>query len=126
MGFQITPMSVGNGVNNTVSRDHPMERSAQRAQELKNAAARELETSMLGSGKSDPEEIKRATADVQNISLALNRRLQFVVDSESKEILIKVIDRETDKVIKVLPPEELQRLHSRIRETLGFMFDERF
>ena len=124
MGFQIAPMSIGNGINNTASRDHPMERSAQRAQELKNAAVKELETSMLGSGKSDPEDIKRETADIQNISLALNRRLQFVVDSESKEILIKVIDRETDKVIKVLPPEELQRLHSRIRETLGFMFDE--
>jgi len=26
-------------------------------------------------------------------------------------------------VIKVLPPEELQRLHSRIRETMGFLFD---
>jgi flagellar protein FlaG len=36
-----------------------------------------------------------------------------------------VIDPETDKVIKILPPEELQRLHSRIQETIGFFFDER-
>jgi uncharacterized FlaG/YvyC family protein len=60
----------------------------------------------------------------EQISLSFNRRLQFVVDHESNEISVKVIDRATDKVIKVLPPEELQRLHSRIKETIGFLFDE--
>jgi flagellar protein FlaG len=40
------------------------------------------------------------------------------------EIIIKVIDNETDKVIKVLPPEELQRLHSSIRDTIGVLFDK--
>jgi flagellar protein FlaG len=48
-----------------------------------------------------------------------------VVDHQSHEVTVKVIDSETDKVIKVLPPEELQRLHDRIRETIGFLFDER-
>jgi flagellar protein FlaG len=48
-----------------------------------------------------------------------------VVDHDSQEVIVKVIDSQTDKVIKVLPPEELQRLHDRIKETIGFLFDER-
>jgi flagellar protein FlaG len=64
------------------------------------------------------------TRNLEQISLSFNRRLQFVVDHQSHEVTIKVIDKATDKVIKVLPPEELQRLHSRIEETIGFLFDE--
>jgi len=70
-------------------------------------------------------DLKQTTRELEQISMALNRRMKFEINQESREILIKVIDNETDKVIKVIPPEELQRLHSRIRETLGFLFDQR-
>jgi flagellar protein FlaG len=68
--------------------------------------------------------ILNITRDLEQIGLSFNRKLQFVVDHESNEISVKVIDRATDKVIKVLPPEELQRLHAKIEETIGFLFDE--
>ena len=61
--------------------------------------------------------------DLGQINLTFDRRLQFVLDQESSEITVKVIDRETDTVIKVLPPEELQRLHNGMRETIGVLFD---
>jgi flagellar protein FlaG len=67
--------------------------------------------------------LRQISTDLESIGLAFNRRLKFVIDQDSREITIKVIDNETDKVIKVLPPEELQRLHSRIRETIGFLID---
>jgi len=70
-----------------------------------------------------PHVISSATADLERISLVFDRKLQFVVDHSSNQVTVKVIDKETDKVIKVLPPEELQRLHSSIRETIGFLFD---
>jgi flagellar protein FlaG len=75
--------------------------------------------------KSSPrQEIQDVARNLEQISLSFNRRLQFVVDHKSNEVTVKVIDKTTDKVIKVLPPEELQRLHSRIEETIGFFFDE--
>jgi len=72
-----------------------------------------------------PLDIKSTTDELERVSLAFNRRLKFIVDHESREVIVKVIDTETDKVIKVLPPEELQRLHERIRETIGLLFDQR-
>jgi flagellar protein FlaG len=64
-------------------------------------------------------------ARLEKISVAFNKKLQFVVNHESNEITINVIDPDTDKVIKVLPPEELRRLHSKIEEAIGFLFDEK-
>jgi flagellar protein FlaG len=70
-------------------------------------------------------DIRAAVEDMEQVSMILNRKLKFHVDHESHDITVKVIDPETDKVIRILPPEELQRLHSRIRETIGLLFDER-
>jgi len=66
-----------------------------------------------------------AAAEMEQIGLVFNKKLRFVVDRDSNEVIIKVIDKDTDKVIKELPPEELQRMHSNVKEVLGFLFDER-
>jgi flagellar protein FlaG len=50
-----------------------------------------------------------------------NKRLKYEVDLQSYELTVKVIDRETDNVIKVLPPEELQRLFSKIGDSLEYL-----
>ena len=73
--------------------------------------------------KPQTQNLKQTASDLEKISLAFDRRLQFIIDQDSKELIVKIIDNETDQVIKVLPPEELQRLHSRLRETMGFLFD---
>jgi flagellar protein FlaG len=86
-------------------------------------AADKVEVSLLGSQKIIVSDLQKTTSDLEKISLAFNRRLKFEIDHESREILIKIIDNETDKVIKVLPPEELKRLHSNIKDTIGFLFD---
>ncbi|MDR3124040.1 MAG: flagellar protein FlaG [Treponema sp.] len=109
----------------------PHERFAKQARNASEArsAAREHFTATLPgdafpSGKA-PVDIAPAVADLQRVTIAFNRRLKFEVDHQSHEVTVKVIDGETDKVIKVLPPEELQRLHDSIKETIGFLFDER-
>ncbi|MDR3146318.1 MAG: flagellar protein FlaG [Treponema sp.] len=88
--------------------------------EAKTAAIEQFTASLPGRGA----DVNSAAADFERLSLAFNKKLQFVVDHKSNEVTVKVIDPETDKVIKVLPPEELQRLHRKIKETIGFLFDE--
>jgi flagellar protein FlaG len=68
--------------------------------------------------------ILSAEEDSERFTVLFNTKLKFYVDPESQEVIVKVIDSETDKVIKVLPPEELQRLHARLKEAMGFLFDE--
>jgi flagellar protein FlaG len=68
--------------------------------------------------------IHSTAADLQQIGQVFNKKLQFVVDHHSQQVIVKVIDKETDKVIKELPPEELQRLHKNLKEAVGLLFDE--
>ena len=122
MSMQVASLSMGNGVPAVTPQELPQEKRVPLPMEQK-ANVEQLEASLPGGRKSKAVDLRQTTSDLEQISLAFNRRLKFVIDQESREILIKVIDNETDKVIKVLPPEELQRLHSRIRETIGFLFD---
>ena len=133
MGMQVNSPSMGSNIAVTAQSDFPQEKRPPLPAEQKAAAEAPLpgrvkpENPGLSAEvlkvQGSPPDLKKTTTDLERISLAFDRRLKFIIDHESHEISIKVIDNETDKVIKVLPPEELQRLHSRIRETLGFLFD---
>jgi flagellar protein FlaG len=99
-----------------------------RATSVQAAAFAQFESSLPGKrgpSEKNPAVLYSTAADLEQISLAFNKKLKFVVDHQSHEVIVKVIDAETDKVIKELPPEEMQRLHSKIKETIGFLFDER-
>jgi len=77
--------------------------------------------------KERPQAIQSTQAkamDLERMGSAFNKKLQYVVDHSSNEVLVKVIDKETDKVIKVIPPEELQRLHRSLKEAVGVLFNE--
>lgn len=54
----------------------------------------------------------------------LHRELQFSVDEESGETIIKVIDRETDEVVRQIPSEEVVRLRRRLQEAAGVIFQD--
>lgn len=120
MSMQIGPMPLG------PQQDYSHEKMFLKQQEIgaRTAAAASSLFGARNSTEHKSQDIKNTTQDMERISLAFNRRLKFIVDQESREVIVKVIDSETDKVIKVLPPEELQRLHQRIRETMGFLFDQ--
>ena len=132
MGLQVASFSAGGGPAVIAAQpDLPpalQEKKPPLPAEIKAASQAEAPLNLPGSARDQaPAEVKaglkQTASELERISLAFDRRLKFIIDQESREILIKVIDNETDKVIKVLPPEELQRLHSRIRETIGFLFD---
>ena len=119
MGIQISSLAMGNYAVTAPQDSH----EKQPPLPMEQKASAEQAESLSGGKKPPAPDLRQTTLDLEHIGLAFNRRLKFIIDQESKEILIKVIDNETDKVIKVLPPEELQRLHSRIKETIGFLFD---
>ncbi|AIN94704.1 flagellar protein FlaG [Treponema putidum] len=72
----------------------------------------------------DPNEISKAAAQIQKLCDMCGRKLQFKVNKDTNRIVVKVIDTNTDKVIREIPSEEIQRLQARIRETVGLLFDE--
>jgi flagellar protein FlaG len=72
----------------------------------------------------DSKEIKHAVAEMNELAKASNHRLSFTMDYETNDVIVKVIDAATDKVIKELPPAELQKLHKSLKEAVGVLFDK--
>ncbi|MDR2783332.1 MAG: flagellar protein FlaG [Treponema sp.] len=92
---------------------------------VKISAAKDYNLSLSASNRNvELLDVGKAARDLERISSTLNKELRFIVDHKSHEIIVKVIDPETDKVVNILPPEELRRVHSRIKETIGVLFDE--
>lgn len=70
------------------------------------------------------EKILRIVEQIQDISNMFDRKLQFRVSKELNQVIVKVIDSSTDKVIREIPSAEIQKLQIRIKEALGLLFDE--
>ena len=53
-----------------------------------------------------------------------NTKFQYVIDEKINYFIVKIIDKETDKVIREIPSRELQRFRKGIEKTLGILFDD--
>lgn len=75
--------------------------------------------------EAETETLKSSTVDIQQLADSLiNRKLQFSIERELDSVIIKIIDLNTDEVIKEIPSEDIQKLKIRIRKTTGLLFDE--
>jgi len=70
------------------------------------------------------EKVSRIVEQIQGVSNLFDRKLSFQVNKELDEVVVKVIDSTTDKVIREIPSAEIQKLQIRIKEALGLLFDE--
>ena len=84
---------------------------AQRAQQQKQNASLKKEIDSY---------VRRVLKDAS----LLNKDLRYSINSETDEVVVKVVDKSTNKVIKEIPPEFLQKLQARIKEQLGLLADE--
>lgn len=54
-----------------------------------------------------------------------NRRFEFSIHERTKEIMVKVINSETNEVIREIPPEKILDMIATIWEMAGIIVDER-
>ena len=62
------------------------------------------------------EEVKSEIEELQQFNQSIDRSLQFKVDDELGVTIVRVIDKETDELIRQFPPEELLNLSRRLKE----------
>ena len=52
-----------------------------------------------------------------------NTRFSYRVNDDINMIVVKIIDKSTDEIIREIPGEEIQRLHENLQEAIGLLFD---
>lgn len=74
------------------------------------------EAQQQGSVEERERELQRATEDVNRYLSESHRALNFSIDRESGETVVKVMDTEKNEVIRQIPSEEVLALARRLRD----------
>ena len=111
--------------HDTAPRDLHLVRESATAQKVKDEKAKEIDKNakkqLASNTKVDAEKYLH---DILKMTELFNRKLKFSIDRELDQVIVKVVDSQTDKVIKEIPPEALQRLYSSMKEAIGLLVDE--
>lgn len=121
--------------NSSVAKYAPVNEQALAAKALQPAAETKVKTDAVNRAPVDSvvsrAELEQAL-DVVNQAVALEQRsLSFSIDDVSGRAVIKVVDFETDELIKQIPSEELlkvaqdiKRLQSEMGQSIGLLIDK--
>lgn len=72
------------------------------------------------------EEVVLKAIDKANKALAgVGKRFEYGVHKKTGEIMVKVINQETNEVIRELPPEKILDLVAKLQEIVGVIIDEK-
>jgi len=70
------------------------------------------------------EDVKDEVEKLNRIVKNYNHRVNFDVDQKTSQVVVKIVDGETDKIIRQIPPEEILNLSRRMDELRGMIFDD--
>lgn len=87
-------------------------------------ASREAAPAEEKAAKSEagPQEVEAIASEVQIYLKRLNTELRFEVDSDSSEVIVKIVDPENDEVIRQIPSEELLAIRERMEDLVGVLY----
>ena len=69
-------------------------------------------------------QIKEDSQQLQKMyEMVDGRKLQFSVNKELGAVVVRVVDSNTNQVLKEIPSEDIQKLKLRLRKAMGNLFD---
>lgn len=75
--------------------------------------------------KISEEELIHAIEAANKSVKLYDRKLEFSIHEKTKEIMVKVIDTNTDEVIREIPPEKILDMVAKLWEMAGILVDEK-
>jgi len=78
----------------------------------------------LPPSKISREDVEGMVEALKDLTETLQTKLNFSVDEGTNDIIVKIIDKETDEVIRQIPPEELLELQEKMQDLSGFLLSD--
>lgn len=105
-------------------------KKAEKPMVLSNDSSQEADNSQntdmaLENKKVAQSTIDSTMSDINSKIKMSNTQLQYSIDEDTQRISIKVIDQDTDKVIREIPPEETLEAIKKIWEIAGIIVDKK-
>lgn len=71
------------------------------------------------------EYLEKAVEETNQMIFKDDRRFEFKIHEGTRRLMVKLIDKETDEIIKEIPPEKILDLVASIWDLVGILVDER-
>ncbi len=75
--------------------------------------------------KLNQEELKELSHALSEFLSIFNLEVKLVYHKEAGQIVVQVIDKRTNEVIKQIPPEELLRIAKKIHDFVGLLLEKK-
>jgi len=85
--------------------------------------SREVQNNVANAVAMDEKTAQEIADGMNKVSAVFNTSLSFSVDKSTGRTIIKVVDKDTDKVIREIPPEKMVRLMEKISDVMGLLLD---
>ena len=76
-------------------------------------------------GEADPPSVKQVQQSLEDINKVLTGfsiSVQFQIDPDYKELIVKVVDQDTGKLIRQIPTEEVVKMSKAMDNLKGLLF----
>lgn len=83
------------------------------------ADAREGEAARLGT-----EQVRQSLEEINNVLAGMSISVQFQIDPNYKDVIVKVVDQHNDKVILQIPSMEVVRIAKAMDSLKGLLFSQ--
>lgn len=98
--------------------------TAQAVAAVAQGQAQEQSKNALSSRKPQPKELEDALKQLNDVAKLYNSQLEFSVDKSTNIEVVKVIDKDTQKVIRQIPSEDAIRIAKAIGDFKGLLLKE--
>jgi flagellar protein FlaG len=68
------------------------------------------------------KDIEDTVDALKEMTTTLQTKMDFSINQETNRLVVKVVDQDTEKVIRQFPPEELLELQEKMIDLTGFLF----
>lgn len=69
--------------------------------------------------------VQEAVDEINKVLHYMNERLEFSIHEATNRVMVRVLDRETDEVLREIPPEQILDLVAKLQELVGLLVDKR-
>ncbi len=73
--------------------------------------------------KKESVSLETAVVESNKAAVQMNSQVRFEIDQNTKNVIVKVVNKDTGEVIREIPSEEMVKLASRMEELRGVIFD---
>ena len=68
------------------------------------------------------KQLEELVEDLNGLAQSVQRQLQFNIDDENGKVYVKVVDTETQSVIREIPSEEIRNMQKHLKEASDALF----